>query len=107
MKYLIKSLKWTKYNKVQTWYGPKRNGYTTLISDAGIYSEEDKEQMQCLVHEKTIAFVPITDKLISKGIKQLKSIKTTREEALFELIEEIATIKTKENELLKLKNIVE
>jgi len=77
MKYLIKSLKWSKYNKIETWYKSNENGYTSLIADAGIYSEADKCRIEPIVSEKTITFIPLTQKIINKGKRQLK--KKTRE----------------------------
>lgn len=75
MEYLIKSLKWTKHYKKETWYGHNRNGYTHMICDAGVYTTKDKYEMTYLEADKTILFVPLTQKLINKGKKQLNDRK--------------------------------
>ena len=35
-------------------------------------TEDDKKNMNCLAEEKTIQFIPLTEKLTKKGIRQLK-----------------------------------
>lgn len=71
MKYLIKSLKWTKHYGNETWYAPNSNGYTHDICRAGIYTEEDMERMQDVISEKVIKFIPVSERLKNKGVKQL------------------------------------
>lgn len=73
MKYLIKSLKWTKCNGYETWYGPNRNGYTSLVCEAGIYTEEDRTNMTTLENERTIIFIPISPMLIKKATRQVNT----------------------------------
>lgn len=72
MKYLIKSLKWTKHYGVETWYKPDSNGYTHMIFSAGIYTDEDMKKMTDGITQKVIQFIPLTEKLKKKGIMQLK-----------------------------------
>lgn len=73
LKYLIKSLKWTKHYGKETWYMPNDNGYTHDIARAGIYTEDDKNNphYHSGVACKVIQFVPVTEKLKKKGIRQL------------------------------------
>jgi len=73
MKYLIKSLKWTRHYKEDTWYRPNSNGYTNLISGAGIYTEEDKETKKDIIG-KDIAFVPLKKELINQGKRQIQKL---------------------------------
>ena len=73
MKYLIKSLKWTKHYGQETWYRPDSNGYTYNIYDAGIYTENDMVKMAGTISEKVIKFIPLSEKLKAKGVKQLAS----------------------------------
>jgi hypothetical protein len=72
MKYLIKSLKWTKNNGIETWYKPNSNGYTYLIFYAGIYTDEDMKRMTDVISQKVIQFIPVSNELKQKGIRQLK-----------------------------------
>lgn len=117
MKYLIKSLKWTKNDKVETWYKPDSNGYTTLIANAGIYTEEDKNNMDCLISEKVIAFIPLTQKVINKSKRQLKKKVNELEKYLIEINErfkrniaevekDIDRIKENEVRLSKLQELI-
>lgn len=73
MKYLIKSIKWTKNNGIETWWKANSSGYTEYICRAGIYTEEDKEKMKCYIG-KDSAFIPISEKLIEKGRKQIQEL---------------------------------
>jgi predicted RNase H-like nuclease (RuvC/YqgF family) len=43
-----------------------------MIFYAGIYTDEDMDRMAGVVSEKVIKFIPITEKLKRKGIKQLQ-----------------------------------
>jgi hypothetical protein len=73
MKYLIKSLKWTRHYNEDTWYRPNSNGYTNLICGAGIYTEEDKEVKKDVIG-KDIAFVPLKKELINQGKHQIQNL---------------------------------
>ena len=73
MKYLIKSLKWTRHYKEDTWYRPNSNGYTNLICGVGIYNEEDKKAKKDIIG-KDIAFVPLKKELISQGKRQIQNL---------------------------------
>lgn len=67
--YLIKSTYWTKNNQVDTYYRDNENGYTTLIAEAGIYSEEQADKIVKSAPTRVKA-IPITKVLITKGNKQ-------------------------------------
>ena len=73
MKYLIKSIKWTKNDGIETWWKANSSGYTWYIYNAGVYTEEDKEKMKCYIG-KDSAFIPISEKLIEKGKKQIEEL---------------------------------
>ena len=67
--YLIKSTYWTKNNQVDTYYRDNENGYTTVIAEAGIYSEEQADKIVKSAPTRVKA-IPITKALITKGNKQ-------------------------------------
>ncbi len=70
--YFIKSEYWSKHYKIDTWWGPERNGYTCFLPDAGIYTETDKIEMEKHHTEDRCLFVPITQGLLKKATRQLK-----------------------------------
>lgn len=78
MKYLIKSIKWTKNDGIETWWKANSRGYTRYICNAGVYTEEDKEKMKCYIG-KDRAFIPLSEKLIEKGEKQIQELIYERE----------------------------
>ena len=45
MLYLIKSIKWTKHHKKDTYWGPNESGYTSIIADAGFYKKDKAEKI--------------------------------------------------------------
>lgn len=117
MKYLIKSLKWTKHYKKETWWGHDSSGYTDFICNAGIYTEEDKIKKEPIISSKDIAFVPITEALIEKGKKQLKQEykkeqkhlddeRIRYEKTIMSIYKRFDLLKTKEKELLKLEEFI-
>ncbi len=69
MKYLIKSLKWTKNDGIETWWRPDDRGYTHFICAAGIYKEEDKTKKNDLIEQKVVKFIPLTQRIINKAKK--------------------------------------
>lgn len=71
MLYFVKSPYWTRHYKTDTWWGPDRNGYTNILADAGVYTEEDKERMENFHEKDRCLFIPITQGLWEKGVKQL------------------------------------
>ena len=73
-KYIIKSLKWTKLEGYNIWYAPNSCGYTDRICDAGVYTEEDKNNKNHNIAIKcgVIEFVEITDELINTAKEQVK-----------------------------------
>ena len=71
MLYFIKSPYWSRNNKKDTYWGPDKNGYTTLLADAGVYKEEEKVHMESLNSLDRCTFVPITQELWEKAMKQL------------------------------------
>lgn len=72
MKYYIRSNKWTKNDKVETWWKANECGYTILIARAGVYSEEDKARIEKFHNKFECEFIPITQDLWNKGMKQLE-----------------------------------
>lgn len=74
MNYLVKSIKWTKNDGVETWWGPDENGYTTRIYEAGIYNEEQAQSVLNRAGEKVVKLFPIDQKIINKCLKQIHAI---------------------------------
>lgn len=72
MKYFIRSPYWTRNYKAETWWKPDSNGYTYLIADAGVYTEEDKTKMQKYHETDRCEFVPITQEIWEKAMEQLE-----------------------------------
>lgn len=70
MNYLIKSIKWTKNNGVETWWKPDSSGYTNFICNAGIYTEADKHKEE----NNRTKLIPITKRIINKGRKQVEKV---------------------------------
>lgn len=70
MSYLVKSTKWTKHNGYTIWWGPNRSGYTDLISEAGVYSEEEAKHLENINGKNVCIAVPFDEKLVKQGIKQ-------------------------------------
>lgn len=70
MNYLLKSIKWSKNDEVETWWKPNSSGYTTFIYNAGIYTEADKRKEE----KNRTKLVPITKRLINKGRKQVEAL---------------------------------
>lgn len=71
MKYFIKSNKWTKHYKQDTYWGPNQTGYTHMIIEAGVYSKEEAEQ---ILHHSSLfdtSMIPITRELLDKASEQL------------------------------------
>lgn len=118
MKYLIKSLKWSKHYKKETWWGNNSNGYTDFICNAGIYTEEDKVSKAQSIKTKEVEFIPITDTLIKKGKMQIKKElekenqylqkeRANYERTIMAIYKRIDLINFKESELNKLENLID
>ena len=73
MLYFIKSPKWTKNDKVTTYWCPNQSGYTTLLGDAGVYTQEEIDEICKRVSKDGAQPIPITDKLIKKALKQCET----------------------------------
>jgi len=73
MNYLIKSIKWTENDGIETWWKPNSCGYTTFICNAGVYNEEDKKKKKAVIG-KDIVFVPLNEKIINKGREQVEEL---------------------------------
>ena len=71
MKYFIRSPYWTRHYKAETWWMPDSNGYTCLIAEAGVYTEDNKLEMEKYHETDRCEFVPITQALLEKAMKQL------------------------------------
>lgn len=118
MYFLIKSLKWTENDGVETWWKPKENGYTAYICNAGIYTEEDKEEPHFKAEEgKSLLFVPLTEELIRKATQQvesrlnkeklwMKSLKKSYENSIEDAEREIELIKEMKTKVSKMNNMI-
>lgn len=73
MQYLIYSNYWTENDKQDMYWGPNNSGYTPIIAEAGVYSEEDKQKREKSLSDRS-TYVPLTEELIQKAYEQLKEI---------------------------------
>ena len=87
MLYFVKSPYWTRHYKNDTWWGPNRNGYTSILAEAGVYTEEDKERMEKLHDKDRCLFVLITQGLWETAVKQLDKKGTTLSNEILRLEE--------------------
>ena len=117
MKYLIKSLKWTNNDGIETWWKPEECGYTIFICAAGIYSEKDKVRKNYLIEQKSVEFIPLTQGVIDKAKKQnsqeiqkyKKAITEAREiyeSQIASYQREIEVIKSKEIVIEQMENLM-
>ncbi|MEE1255621.1 MAG: hypothetical protein UHN47_03800 [Lachnospiraceae bacterium] len=74
MLYLIKSIKWTKHNKKDTYWQPDENGYTFVIANAGFYKAEEAEKIVKL-SSGNAEMIPITKEILDKAHRQLKRLR--------------------------------
>lgn len=84
MKFLIKS------KDKCVWWRSEENGYTTLISEAGIYSEEFKNSNQGIEIAKNNDFIPLTYKLVNQGRKEVDQLLKIKKENISKLLNLIA-----------------
>lgn len=116
--YLIKSLKWTKCDEVETWWKPNSNGYTTYICNAGIYTEDEiKEPHLKNENGKSLLFVPLTEELIKKAMQQvelrlnkekqhMESLKKSYESSIKDAERQIELIKEMKFKVSKMNNMI-
>lgn len=71
MLYLIKSIKWTKHHKKDTYWGPNESGYTSIIADAGFY-EKDKAEKIVRFSSGNAEMIPVTSETLGEAYRQLK-----------------------------------
>lgn len=74
MLYLIKSLKWTKYYKLDTYWGPNKNGYVSVIANAGFYEEDEAKSIVSL-SSGNAQMIPITKEILNKAYEQLQKMR--------------------------------
>ena len=73
MFYFIHSPKQTSYSGgIDQYWKPNEHGYTSMLADAGIYTEEDKERISKRSNEWGATFLPITKELLLKAEEQIK-----------------------------------
>lgn len=74
MDYLVKSTKWSEHNGYITWWGPNRSGYTDLICEAGIYSEDEAKYLEKTHGSNICVAVPYDQKMVEEATKQQEII---------------------------------
>lgn len=72
MLYFIHSPKQSEYNGVDMYWKANENGYTSVLANAGVYTEEDKERISRRSNEYGATFVPITKELLQQAKEQLQ-----------------------------------
>lgn len=101
MLYLIKSPKWTKYYKKDTYWGTNKCGYVTIIADAGFYEDKEAQEIIRLSGKNGAELVPVTRKILDKAYRQLRKIRkdilTNRQEMERRYIEYMNESEKKEN----------
>ena len=74
MDYLVKSTKWTKQNGYTTWWGPNESGYTDMLYEAGVYSEDEAKRIERTHGADVCIAVPFDTEMVTKAIKQQENI---------------------------------
>lgn len=74
MLYLIKSIKWSKHYKKDTYWGPDECGYVSIIANAGFYEEEHANKIIRL-SSGNAEMIPVTKEILDKAYKQLKRVR--------------------------------
>ena len=74
MLYLIKSIKWTKHYKKDTYWAPDENGYVSVIANAGFYKEDEAEKIVRL-SSGNAEMIPVTREILDKAYTQLKKMR--------------------------------
>lgn len=75
MLYLVKSPKWTKYYKKDTYLTPNQCGYVTTIANAGFYEEEEAQDIIRRSGTGGAELVPVTKEILDKAHRQLRKIR--------------------------------
>ena len=76
MLYLVKSLKWTKHYKKDTYWGTNQCGYVTVIANAGFYEEEEAQNILRL-SSGNVELIPVTKEILDKAHRQLREKRKT------------------------------
>lgn len=74
MLYLIKSIKWTRHYKKNTYWGPDENGYVSIIANAGFYQKDEASKIVKL-SSGNAEMIPVTKDILDKAYRQLKQLK--------------------------------
>lgn len=72
--YLIKSIKWTKHYKKDTYWAQDKNGYVSIIANAGFYKEEEAKKIVSL-SSGNAEMIPVTREILDKAYRQLRKIR--------------------------------
>ena len=72
MLYFIYSPKQSKYHDIDIYWQANENGYTSILANAGVYTEEDKERIESRSSEYGATFIPITKELLQQAKIQLQ-----------------------------------
>lgn len=82
MLYFIYSPKQSKYHDIDIYWQANENGYTSILANAGVYTEEDKERIESRSSEYGATFIPITKELLQQAKVQLQEKITEYDERI-------------------------
>lgn len=74
MLYLIKSIKWTKHYKKDTYWGPDESGYVSIIANAGFYNEDEANKIVRL-SSGNAEMIPVSREILDRAYRQLKRLR--------------------------------
>lgn len=73
MNYIIKSVKHSTPKHILYWK-EHECGYTDILVEAGIYSEEQAKNIEARSGKKSVQLIPVTDRLAKKAVSQAKKV---------------------------------
>lgn len=102
MIYLVKSIKWSNHYKKDTYWAPNKTGYVFIIAEAGIYTEDEANQIISYSNGNAV-MIPFTKEIFDKAKKQLdklqEEISNERENEEFRHHRTLEDIEKKESDV--------
>lgn len=83
MYYLIENKRRTGKGK-KVYYAPDESGYTSNISEAGFYSEEQVKEITSRVDDKGASPIPLTENRLARARREIKEMSQLREKRVAE-----------------------
>lgn len=99
--YLVKSIKWTKNDGIEKWWGPNESGYTAYIYQAGVYTEEQAEGIVLRTGVNVAKAVLIDRKIMEKGLNQLVEMRASYRKERDHYIEQAERCSKRMNETVE------